>query len=102
MPKSFADWIRYSGLQWQMEGIAHKLRHGGTWHRYEGELPGWAHCGTWLSQSLVIQTVGRGQRKASPWQAEGEYKLNSLCRSCFAREIPIISQVREWLVEEKS
>lgn len=91
MPKSLADWLHYSTLKWQMPGVAHRDV-GGVWHKYPGELPGWADCGKWLSKPFVRQSSGKGFRWRNPWAGPKSrtYSIKSLCPVCFAAEIRLL------------
>jgi hypothetical protein len=89
MPKPLVEWLHYQALQWQMSGVAHEIHHGRTWHRGE-ELPGWADCGTWLSEAFVSRSAGKGQAKRNPWDGQGAIGWRSLCRKCFAEELSLL------------
>lgn len=93
MPKPLWQWLHYAALQWRMSGVAYRLKHGGVWHRFEGELPGWAQCGTrWLTASEVFpEGVGRGKRYNNPWRSHGGMDVPNLCIRCFAEEIPLLA-----------
>lgn len=96
MPKTLGDWLHYSVLKWQMPGVAYKA-YDGNWHRYEGELPGWSHCGKWLSDQFVFQAAGRNRRWRNPWASPRSrtYSTRILCPSCFADEIRLLDALRQ-------
>ena len=90
MPKDLWHWLNFNVRHWQMPGRAHKLYHGGVWHRLDEELPGWAYCGTWLSEGVVRSSVGHGEEHGSPFAFSGSIDIKNLCRGCFAAELPML------------
>lgn len=86
MPKSLAEWVDYAVIKWWMSDEAHRLRHGGVWHR--GEIGGWSQCGNaWLAKNRVRNSVGWPHKYRNPWQL-GLITDGRLCSVCFADEIP--------------
>jgi hypothetical protein len=73
-----------------MPGHAYRLIHGHTWHRYLGELPGWAECGKWLSPTQVDRRSGKGEKWDNPWSTMGGIDVSKLCHACFAEELPLL------------
>lgn len=99
MPKDLWGWLNFQVSKWQMEGTAHKTRHGGIWHRFQGELPGWADCGTWLDTNLIRATAGKGSRYPSPFAFTGSIDLKGLCTRCFANEIKLLTVLHQEQVD---
>lgn len=91
MPKDLWHWLNFNVRHWQMPGHAHKLDHGGMWHRRYEELPGWADCGTWLSEGIVRVSVGHHEQHGSPFGFTDSIDLENLCRRCFAEELPMLT-----------
>jgi hypothetical protein len=86
MPKPLDEWINEAINRWLMPDQAHRLRHGGNWHR--GTLGGWSDCGkVWLTRSAVDCTVGWGKKRRNPWTTSSTTD-GRLCKGCFAAEIP--------------
>jgi hypothetical protein len=86
MPKSLGEWVDHAVIKWWMSDQAHRLRHGGVWHR--GEVGGWSACGkAWLAPSRIRNTVGWGRKHRNPW-AVGSITDGRLCSACFSDEIP--------------
>jgi hypothetical protein len=91
MPKPLADWLNAQMRLWKLTGNAVLIDHGKTWHRFDGEAPGWADCGTWIPASMVRQRVGKGEAYPSPLATSGNW--GQLCGKCFAEERPLIDAV---------
>jgi hypothetical protein len=93
--KELTAWLHYKALEWRMPGVAHQHDLSGVWHKFEGSLPGWAHCGVWLADSHVRASAGKGHKRQSPWWGSGTAKTLALCPKCFHQELPLLTALVE-------
>jgi hypothetical protein len=96
MTKTLAKWLHARACDWKIPGRA--VLHNGLWHKYEGETPGWAECGTWIAPAFVQAWCGKGEKHDNPWDSGG-YKRDWLCRRCFVEEIVIMENLRSMWVD---
>lgn len=92
MPKTLTQWLHRSALKWHIPGKA--FLHNGLWHRASFDPPVWASCGKWLGPGFVTAACGKGEKYDNPWSA-GNIKLDWLCRTCFADELPLLTALQK-------
>lgn len=96
MPKTLHGWLHYQALKWMMSDEAVQEDHGGLWHRVgEGS---WTQCGRWVAGKNLRQRVGFStatpwNKKRSPWWGHGSVITKTLCPTCFAVELPILTDL---------
>lgn len=93
--KTLTAWLHYSALSWRMPGVAHQHALSGGWHKFEGSLPGWAHCGVWMASDHVRASAGKGHDRQSPWWGMGTVRPGRLCPQCFHVELPLLRVLAE-------
>lgn len=92
MPKPLDEWLWKALREWQMPGVAQL--HNGQWHR--GEPGTFADCGTWLGQSYIAASSGKGAQFRNPWSSKS-LRNGELCKGCFAAELQMVEAVWESL-----
>lgn len=102
MPRTLGWHLHSAALGWRMPGNAVLFHHGKTWHRFDGEVPGWADCGTWIPEGQAVERVGKGCAKDSPWDGMGQVTTGSLCGRCFAHERPLLLAVSDAMQDERN